>query len=206
MVFVDVGANMGLYTLFAARKVGEQGQVLAIEPSSRECERLLRNLQANSVSNVRLVRKAVSDSSAEAELLVAADVRSGHNTLGAFSYDTPLAIKEKVRTERLDAIVAEEGLARVDVIKMDVEGAEVRALEGAVESPGAISSAAADRICRSGPWPPRRQQRPDLGFSGTAPLSHLRIRCAYRSARAGAAKGRVRRRKPDRRPGFLHAR
>jgi FkbM family methyltransferase len=131
MVFVDAGANMGLYTLFAARKVGEQGQVLAIEPSSRECERLLRNLRANSVSNVRLARKAVSDSSADAELLVAADVRSGHNTLGGFSYDTPLAIKEKVRTETLDAIVSQEGLPRVDVIKMDVEGAEVKALQGA---------------------------------------------------------------------------
>ncbi len=131
MVFVDVGANMGLYTLFAARKVGEQGQVLAIEPSSRECERLRRNLRENSVTNVRLVRRAASNFSGEAELLVAADVRSGHNTLGAFAYDTPLAVKQKVRTERLDAIVAEEGLARVDVIKMDVEGAEVKALEGA---------------------------------------------------------------------------
>jgi FkbM family methyltransferase len=114
--------------------VGERGRVLAIEPSSRESERLVRNLQVNSVSNVRLVRKAVSDCSASAELLVAADVWSGHNTLGAFSYDTPLAIKEKVQTERLDAIVAEAGLARVDVIKMDVEGAEVRVLRGAVEA------------------------------------------------------------------------
>jgi FkbM family methyltransferase len=131
MVFVDVGANMGLYTLFAAQQVGQQGQVLAIEPSSRECERLLQNVRANSVSNVRLVRKAVSDSSADADLLVAADVRSGHNTLGAFSYDTPLAVKETVHTERLDAIVSEEGLRRVDVIKMDVESAEVRALRGA---------------------------------------------------------------------------
>jgi FkbM family methyltransferase len=132
MVFVDVGANMGLYTLFAARKVGESGTVLAIEPSNRECDRLLKNAAANSLSNIRLLHMAVSDSSSQAELLVASDERSGHNTLGAFGYDTPLASKESVRTEQLDEIILQEGLQRVDVIKMDIEGAEFHALRGAV--------------------------------------------------------------------------
>jgi FkbM family methyltransferase len=131
MIFVDVGANMGLYTLFAARKVGEAGTVLAIEPSTRECERLLKNVAINSLSNVRLLQKAVSDKCSDADLLVAEDEWSGHNTLGAFAYDTPLATKEIVRTERLDDIVSQEALSRVDVIKMDVEGAEFRALKGA---------------------------------------------------------------------------
>jgi FkbM family methyltransferase len=131
MVFVDVGANMGLYTIFAARKVGE-GTVLAIEPSTRECGRLLKNVEANSLSNVRLLQNAVSDSSRDADLLVAEDEWSGHNTLGAFAYDTPLAAKERVRTVRLDDIVLREGLSRVDIIKLDIEGAELLALKGAV--------------------------------------------------------------------------
>ena len=133
MVFLDIGANMGLYTVFAARKVGERGTVVAVEASSRECERLLRNVAINSLSNVRLVRKAVSDSSSEADLLVATDERSGHNTLGAFMYDTVAANKERVHTERLDDIVRREGLVRVDAAKLDVEGAELRVLRGAVE-------------------------------------------------------------------------
>jgi FkbM family methyltransferase len=132
MVFVDVGANMGLYTIFAARKIGDRGTVLAIEPSTREYGRLLKNVQANSLSNVRMVRKAVSDSLSDVDLLVAEDRWSGHNTLGAFTYGTPLATKETVRTERLDDIVLREGLSRVDVVKLDVEGSELLALKGAV--------------------------------------------------------------------------
>src|SRR6202043_1834033 len=119
-------------TLFAARKIGERGMVLAIEPSTRECGRLLKNVGINSLSNVRLLQNAVSDSRSDADLLVAEDERSGHNTLGAFAYDTPLATKETVRTERLDDIVLREGLSRVDIVKLDVEGAELLALKGAV--------------------------------------------------------------------------
>jgi FkbM family methyltransferase len=132
MTFVDAGANMGLYTLFAARKIGEHGKVVAIEPSTRECARLLKNVQINSLSNVRLIRNAVSDSCFEVDLLVAEDEWSGHNTLGAFAYDTPLAAKESVCTKRLDDIVLQERLSRVDLIKLDIEGAEFRALKGAV--------------------------------------------------------------------------
>jgi FkbM family methyltransferase len=131
MIFVDAGANMGLYTLFAARKTGEHGIVLAIEPSTRECARLLQNVEINSLSNVRLVRNAVSDSCSDVDLLVAEDEWSGHNTLGSFAYDTPLALKETVPSDRLDNIVLREGLSRVDIIKLDIEGAEFRALKGA---------------------------------------------------------------------------
>jgi FkbM family methyltransferase len=56
-----------------------------------------------------------------------------HNTLDAFAYDTPLASKETVRAGQLDDIVSREGLSRVDIIKLDIEGAEFRALKRAVE-------------------------------------------------------------------------
>ena len=75
---------------------------------------------------------AVAELAKGADLLVAEDEWSGHNTLGAFAYDTPLATKETVRTERLDDIVLREGLSRVDVVKLDVEGAELLALKGAI--------------------------------------------------------------------------
>ena len=132
MVFLDAGANMGLYTLFAARMVGESGTVLAIEPSNRECDRLLKNVAANSLPNVRLLHMAVSDTSSQAQLLVAVEEKSGHNTLGALGHDALLRNNEAVRTEHLDEIVLQEGLPRVDLIKMDIEGAEFHALRGAV--------------------------------------------------------------------------
>jgi len=135
MEFVDVGANLGLYTLFAARKVGMRGVVLALEPSSREFQKLRANVELNRMSQVRLQQVAASDRSTQAELLVAEEERSGHNTLGAFGYgDTLLASKEVVRLERLDEIVRLEGLKSVDVIKMDIEGGELFALQGALRT------------------------------------------------------------------------
>ncbi|MCB0168768.1 MAG: FkbM family methyltransferase [Anaerolineae bacterium] len=132
MTFVDVGANMGLYTLFAAQKVGQSGSVLAIEPSQREFERLTQNVAINRLNNVRLRQLAVSNCQAEAELLIAREDHPGHNTLGAFGYDSvKLQRKEKVAVERLDDLVEQESLYRVDVIKMDIEGAEFLALQGA---------------------------------------------------------------------------
>jgi FkbM family methyltransferase len=133
MIFVDVGANVGLYSLFAATKVKQQGRVLAIEPSSREYEVLIRNLQANRLQNVCALRVAVWDRRGSADLLVAPLEHSGHNTLGGFGYGTTLERQETVPLERLDEIIRGQGLERVDVIKIDVEGAELFALQGAAE-------------------------------------------------------------------------
>jgi FkbM family methyltransferase len=134
MTLVDVGANMGLYTLYAARRVGLSGCVLAIEPSSREMETLKGNVEINALNNVRVRQVALSDHASEVELLVARAQNSGHNTLGEFGYNTPLDHREKTRTQCLDEIVQDEGLSKIDVIKMDIEGAELSALCGAVNT------------------------------------------------------------------------
>ena len=134
MVFVDVGANVGLYSLFAASKMGGQGIVVAIEASSRECDRLRRNIELNGFRNVRVIQAAASDRVGETELMVAPPEHGGHNTLGAFAYGTPVESKERVKTTRIDDIVRERALTRLDVIKMDIEGAELAALRGAEET------------------------------------------------------------------------
>ncbi len=135
MTFIDVGANIGLYTLFAAKRVGPYGVVIAIEPSSREFARLKAHVELNRLSNVHLLQAAVSSCPGEADLLVATEEQSGHNTLGGFGYDSvrPQG-KERVRVERLDDIVQQIGLQQVDVIKMDVEGAEFLVLQGATQT------------------------------------------------------------------------
>ncbi len=132
MKFIDAGANMGLYTIFAGRRIGPRGAVVAIEPSERDFSRLAAHVALNRLTNVTPIQLALSDHAGDAELLVAGEEHSGHNTLGGFGYDSvPLWRKERVRVNRLDDVVADLGLCQVDIIKMDIEGAELGALRGA---------------------------------------------------------------------------
>jgi FkbM family methyltransferase len=133
MTFLDAGANDGFYTIFAAKRVGSQGTVWAFEPSGREVGRLRHNLELNRLA-ARIFPLALADSSGQAELRVGAYEHAGHNTLGAFAYQTEMESKELVEVRRLDEVVSENPLARLDVIKIDVEGAELRLLRGAVET------------------------------------------------------------------------
>jgi FkbM family methyltransferase len=132
MTVVDAGANEGLYTLFAAQSVGPQGKVWAFEPSSREFDRLRLNVENNGLTNTRLFPYALADSSGERELLIADPEHAGQSTLGRFSNEVVRTVRqEKVPVRRLDDLVSQEGLKRLDLIKLDVEGAEVRVLQGA---------------------------------------------------------------------------
>ncbi len=134
MTFIDVGANMGLYSLFAAGRVGPEGRVLAVEPSGRECEQLRSNLELNGLNNVAIMRTAAARNIGEAQLRVAENRCGGHNTLGTFAYPTTKqARKESVSLRPLDDIVKEANLSEVNVIKIDVEGAELAVLEGACQ-------------------------------------------------------------------------
>ncbi len=81
MVFVDAGANDGLYSLFAARRVGPAGLVWAFEPSAREFARLEENLKLNALENVRPFRAALADRNGEVDLAVAGFEHEGQNTL-----------------------------------------------------------------------------------------------------------------------------
>jgi FkbM family methyltransferase len=131
MVFIDAGANDGFYTLFAARKVGPAGKVIAVEPSSRERVNLRRNIQRNNFDNVRIVTEALGAASGQADLRLAHDKHSGHNTLGRFAHDDVTAARpERVQVETLDVVVERLALPRVDFIKIDVEGAEASVIAG----------------------------------------------------------------------------
>jgi FkbM family methyltransferase len=135
MVFLDVGANMGIYTMFAAKLVGAGGRVLAIEPSEREFQRLSFHVVLNDLGNVTCLRLAAADKVGTAELKVAGEEKSGQNTLGRFVTESVEVLRvETVRTQPLDRIVAQYKLGRVDVIKIDVEGAELRVLRGLADT------------------------------------------------------------------------
>jgi FkbM family methyltransferase len=132
MVFVDVGANDGYYTLFAARRIGAAGRVIAVEPSTRERINLKRNIARNGLVNVTVIPAALGAACGTADLQLAQGVHSGHNTLGRFANDGVKAESvERVTMRTLDEVADEIGLDRIDFMKIDVEGAEAAVILGA---------------------------------------------------------------------------
>ncbi|MBK9711206.1 MAG: FkbM family methyltransferase [Kouleothrix sp.] len=121
MVVVDVGANIGYYTLLAATRVGPAGKVIAFEPGESSCDLLRMSLRANRLDNVQLHAYAVADA--------AGTVGFGmDDSNGRISRDDPLRSPYQVPAVALDSFLKDE--PRVDLIKMDIEGAEGRALRG----------------------------------------------------------------------------
>ncbi|HET9387960.1 MAG TPA: FkbM family methyltransferase, partial [Gemmatimonadales bacterium] len=135
MTMLDIGAHVGMYSLIASKLVGDSGVVVAMEPSTREFQQLSVHMALNDLRNVRCVHAAASDASGEATLKVASEWNSGHNTFGEFFVDSVEKTgEERVRTRTVDEVVIDQQLQRVDVIKIDVEGHEVKVLAGAAET------------------------------------------------------------------------
>jgi FkbM family methyltransferase len=130
MTVVDAGAHHGLYSLLASKCVGEDGTVVAFEPSPRECKRLKSNLRVNRTPNVYLLRCALGNQAGVAELFLADAYQDGCNSLRPAGV-TETGQSVQVPLRRLDDMLAELGIAEVDFLKMDVEGAELTLLQGA---------------------------------------------------------------------------
>jgi FkbM family methyltransferase len=130
MTFVDVGACYGVYTLVAAKLVGPNGRVFAFEPARRAYDLLQRNIQLDGLANVHPYRMALSDRIGIVSLYHHPD--SSRNSLGTTeeSTDPP----EEVQTSTLDAILESTPPVHIDVMKLDVEGAEELVLRGARET------------------------------------------------------------------------
>src|SRR5512138_27186 len=127
-VFVDVGANIGLYTLLASRLVGERGSVHAFEPLSDAYELLQKNVQFNQLTNVRLNPVALGEQAGEAELYV--NQESTLTSMGRTGRGRVLSVK-KVPIWTLDEYAAKTGVEKIDFLKIDVEGFEGHVLRGA---------------------------------------------------------------------------
>ncbi len=127
-IALDIGANQGIYCCAFAAAVGPTGRVVAVEPIPRQAQRLRSNIQINGFTNCAVIQKAISD-------------RDGVATLGLAQGDTSASIMDagkgesiEVETTSVDDIVKTMQLPRVDFIKLDVEGAELLALQGAVNT------------------------------------------------------------------------
>ncbi|HEX6372114.1 MAG TPA: FkbM family methyltransferase [Longimicrobium sp.] len=123
-VVLDVGANVGYYTLLASVLVGEGGAVHAFEPEPRNAGFLRRHVQINRLRNVTVQQAAVSDRAGTARFTFGTGSGTGHLAdAGAL----------EVRTLRLDDYCAQHAPAPA-AIKIDVEGAEMSVLHGARET------------------------------------------------------------------------
>lgn len=129
-VVIDAGANIGVFTVFAARRVGPNGHVYAFEPIQKTRSVLLENISMNGASNVTAIPCALSDRAGEAGFSVN-DTALGSSS-GVF-VETPGRV-ESVEVVTLDDFVEREKLARVDFIKADIEGMEKEMLKGATRT------------------------------------------------------------------------
>ena len=127
--FLDVGANEGIHSVYAASLVGPAGTVLAVEPQSRLREVIERNFALNGLHNYRLWACALSErDDAELALNLHPALNTGASSAVVryrFSRST-----ERVRTRTASTLIAESGLDRVDLVKIDVEGYEPEVVRG----------------------------------------------------------------------------
>jgi len=126
MNVIDIGANIGYYTLLAAKLVGDEGKVFAFEPEPRNYALLLRNIELNGYKNIIPQQKAVANTTGKVKLFLD-EVEPGAHSLYKVRGDAKEAIV-------VDAVSLDEFFAGkeypIDIVKVDVEGAEMAVLLG----------------------------------------------------------------------------
>ncbi|MDH7799466.1 FkbM family methyltransferase [Beijerinckia sp. 28-YEA-48] len=126
-IFIDIGANIGGYTLFVAATAGRDARILAIEPQPEIFERLVYNIRQNEFASVKALDCAVSDKDAEITLFLPTHNR-GETSMRIVNSDAS-GQQLRVMGRTLLGLVQDEGYNHIDAIKLDVEGAEDLILE-----------------------------------------------------------------------------
>jgi FkbM family methyltransferase len=125
MTFFDIGAHFGQYTLIASAKVDEKGIVHAFEPGPQQMGYLQYNIDLNNRNNVKLNSLALSNSSGEVQFAIGPKAN-----LGASHLAKPGEDSISVHSITLDDYCDENAVRKIDIMKIDVEGAEKFVLDG----------------------------------------------------------------------------
>ena len=123
-VVVDAGAYPGDYTIWAARRVGPTGKVICFEPGERNRAVLEKNLKAEGLDHVVVIPKGLWDCDTELSFDQNGLASTVHGPDGG----------DRIAVTRMDDALAEIGVDRIDVLKMDIEGAEIEAIDGCVKT------------------------------------------------------------------------
>lgn len=126
-VVVDIGANVGYYSLMAAEKV-TTGHIYSFEPVSKNLEKLERNISLNKLTVIHPIQTAISNVSGRTVIYISADDNSGMSGLRAAENFSGQS--ETVKCLTLDEAVTAYNIPKINLVKIDVEGSEVNVLRG----------------------------------------------------------------------------
>lgn len=133
-VVLDVGANIGYYTVLLSGLVGNEGRVIAFEPTRHFGEVLKANIDTNQLTNVHVLDFGLSSRECIADI----DIGISSATIHSSNYYDPIIKHERISLRTLDSVVSEYSISKIDFIKIDVDGHEPYFFEGAWKTLGKI--------------------------------------------------------------------
>ena len=141
-IYVDIGAHLGFHSLVARHYVGEGGRILAVEPQPYNCDSILENARLNGFGNITVQVGAIGSEAGVVSLaLQPAHDRSVLSLLDAVTAEKADAtVSFRVPVMPLKAVLEQNGIGRVKLLKIDVEGYESAVLEGMTEIAGSIDN------------------------------------------------------------------
>ena len=129
LVIIDIGANIGYYAIIAGKGIGPRGKIFAYEPENRNFSFLKKNIEANKLANVIPLKIALSNEKGMSKLYLDEDNKGRHSL--AYEKNKECLV---IETDTLDNSLEQFGSPAVDIIKIDIEGAEFLALGGMTET------------------------------------------------------------------------
>lgn len=132
MTFLDIGANIGLHTIIGAYKVGSLGKVISFEPQAK-CRSLLKqNVEINGLNNVTIMGCALGENDSNGKIFHVNDHNDGQATIKLENESSAVDF-EAIEIKTLSGVMNELSIHHADVVKVDIEGAELDMLSGGDE-------------------------------------------------------------------------
>jgi FkbM family methyltransferase len=133
MNVLDVGAHIGLMTVIFGKKVGDKGSVYAFEPTPTTIKILRETIKLNKINNISTIPAALADKKGKLTFYISENAADNSNSLVNNHRTDRKEEKIEVEVNTIDDFIAEKKISRIDFIKIDVEGAELKLLKGAAK-------------------------------------------------------------------------
>ncbi|MCX6815889.1 MAG: FkbM family methyltransferase [Candidatus Aenigmarchaeota archaeon] len=124
MTFFDIGAHVGYFTLLGAKYVGKKGKIYAFEPDTKNYDILKKNIKISGYNNVSLNQVAVSNKNGFSDMFLSRD-----SAFHSLKFNEGRG-KNIVKTIKIDDFCKKNRIKKIDLVKLDIEGSEIDALEG----------------------------------------------------------------------------